>query len=286
MNIEIGLNAGFCTGVDLCIKKLDKLLLEHQELYCIGEVVHNSSVINILKNKGLIIVDNIDEVKGNNLVIRAHGEKKETYEKAKNKNINIYDLTCPKVLNIRTLVKKYLDENTYIILIAKKNHPEAIGTISFCGRNSCIVETEEDIKKIINVIKKYQNILIIAQTTFNEETFKKYTKIIEKNLSNNQNLIIKNTICSATSIRQKEVSRLSKIKECMIIIGGANSSNTKKLYEISKSNCKNTYLIETKENLDLDKIKEFKEIGIMAGASTPTSIIKEVYDLIAKVSKL
>lgn len=286
MNIEIGSSAGFCTGVDLCIKKLDKLLQEHQELYCLGEVVHNSSVINYFKNKGLIIVNNIDEVKGNNLVIRAHGEKKETYEIAKNKNINIYDLTCPKVLNIRTIVKKYLDDNTYIILIAKKNHPEAIGTISFCGRNSCIVETEEDIKDIINVIKKYQNILIIAQTTFNEETFKEYIKIIEKKLSNNQNLIIKNTICSATSIRQKEVSRLSKIKECMIIIGGVNSSNTKKLYEISKSNCKNTYLIETKDDLDLEKIKEFKEIGIMAGASTPDGIIKEVYSLIEKVSKL
>ena len=106
-------------------------------------------------------------------------------------------------------------------------------------------------KRIYKEIKKYQNIVIIAQTTFNEETFKKYTKIIENNLNKEQNLIIKNTICNATSIRQKEVLRLSKVKDCMIIIGGTNSSNTRKLYEISKDNCENTFLIETKEDLDM-----------------------------------
>lgn len=280
MNIEVGTSAGFCTGVELCIKKLDDLLDKHNELYCLGEVVHNKNVVANFKEKGLIVVNNIDEVKGNNLVIRAHGEKKETYEIAKNKNINLYDLTCPKVLNIRNVIKKHLNDDTYILLIAKKNHPETIGTISFCGKNSCIIEETKDIEKNINIIKKYPKILIIAQTTFNEETFKKYTKIIENNLSDKQNIIIKNTICNATSIRQKEVLKLSKNKECMIIIGGLNSSNTKKLYEISKDNCQNTFLIETKEDLDINKIKAFKEIGIMAGASTPDSIIKDVINFI------
>ena len=171
MKIEIGAHAGFCTGVELCIKKLDKLLKENKNLYCLGEVVHNKYVVESFKNKGLIVVDNIDEVKGNNLVIRAHGEPKETYELAKQRNINIYDLTCPKVLNIRTIVKDYINDDTFIILIAKKNHPEAIGTISFCGTNSNIVETKEDLENIIPKLKEYKNIVIIAQSTFNEEVF-------------------------------------------------------------------------------------------------------------------
>lgn len=286
MDIEVGAYAGFCGGVELCIKKLDKLLEENKNLYCIGEIVHNKNVVNYFKNKGLIIVNTLDEVKGNSLVIRAHGIDKLTYELAKKNNIQLYDLTCPKVLNIRNVIKDHVNKDTFIILIAKKNHPEVIGTISFCGENSCIIEEEQDIDEIINKIKEYQNIVIIAQTTFNEETFKKYVKIIGNNLTKKQNLIIKNTICNATSIRQKEVLRLSKIKDCMIIIGGTNSSNTKKLYEISKCNCENTFLIETKEDLDINKIKNFNKIGIMAGASTPNNIIKEVYDLIERRSDL
>lgn len=286
MKIEIGAYAGFCTGVELCIKKLDKLLKENKNIYCLGEVVHNKCVVDSFKNKGLIVVDNIDEVKGNNLVIRAHGEPKETYELAKQRNINIHDLTCPKVLNIRTIVKDYINSDTFIILIAKKSHPEAIGTISFCGKNSNIVETDEELENIIPKLKEYKNILVIAQTTFNEMTFKAYTKIIEDNINNDQKLIIKNTICNATSLRQKEVLRLSKTKECMIIIGGINSSNTKKLYEISKQNCSNTFLIETKDDLNLNEIKKFTSIGIMAGASTPEYLINEVYEFIERGSNI
>jgi len=144
-NIEVGVNAGFCTGVELCVKKLEKLVEEHKNLYCLGEIVHNNEVIKYFKDKGLIIVDSLDEVKSNNLVIRAHGTEKANYEIAKNKNINLFDLTCPKVLHIRTIIKDYLNDDTYIILIAQHNHPETISTISFCGNNSQVVETEEEI---------------------------------------------------------------------------------------------------------------------------------------------
>lgn len=278
-NIEVGVNAGFCTGVELCVKKLEKLVDEHKNLYCLGEIVHNNEVIKYFKDKGLIIVDSIDEVKSDNLVIRAHGTEKKNYEIAKNKNINLFDLTCPKVLHIRTIIKDYLNDDTYIVLIAQHKHPETISTISFCGNNSKVVETEEEINELITKINNYKNIVIIGQTTFNEEKFIKYSDIIKRELKDS-NVIVKNTICNATSIRQAEVDKLSKEKDCMIIIGGKHSSNTKKLYEISLKNCPNTYLIETKEELDLNKIKDFNNIGIMAGASTPKRSIEEVVILL------
>ena len=280
-NIEVGINAGFCTGVELCVKKLEKLVEEHKKLYCLGEIVHNNEVINYFKEKGLIIVDSLEEVKSNNLVIRAHGTEKRNYEIAASKNINLFDLTCPKVLHIRTIIKDYLNDDTYIILIAQHKHPETISTISFCGNNSKVVETEEELNDLITNIKEFKNIVVIGQTTFNEEKFKKYSDIIKTKL-NDKNVIIKNTICNATSIRQAEVDKLSKEKECMIIIGGKHSSNTKKLYEISLKNCPNTYLIETKKELELDKILSFNNIGIMAGASTPRKNIEEVVELLEK----
>lgn len=280
-NIEVGVNAGFCTGVELCVKKLEKLVEKHNDLYCLGEIVHNNEVINYFKDKGLIIVDSLDEVKSNNLVIRAHGTEKKNYQIASDRNINLFDLTCPKVLHIRTIVKDYLNEDTYIVLIAQHKHPETISTISFCGNNSKVVETEEELNELIPTIKKYNNIVVIGQTTFNEEQFKKYGDIIKTKLDD-KNVIIKNTICNATSIRQLEVDKMSKVKECMIIIGGKHSSNTKKLYEISLKNCPNTYLIETIKELELDKIKKFNNIGIMAGASTPKKNIDEVVEFLEK----
>ena len=285
-NINVGKNAGFCGGVELCTTKLEKLLTEHKKLYCIGEVVHNKKVVDYFKNKGLLIVDSLDKVPNNEkMIIRAHGTTLETYNLLKNKNIQIYDLTCPKVLNIRNIIKDYINNDTYIIYIGTKNHPETFSTISFCGDNSSIIENKEDIDNIIIKCKTFNNILIIGQTTFSLEKYINYSEIIKKKLSKDKNIIIKNTICNATKIRQKEVEELSKKNDCMIIIGGYNSSNTRKLYEISKQYCKNSYLIEDKEEIDIDKIKKYNNIGIMAGASTPKSSIEGLVNLLKSIKK-
>ena len=282
MQIEVGKYAGFCNGVELCTKKLEGLLDEYKELYCIGEVVHNKEVVNHFKEKGLIVVNSLDEIPNNsNMIIRAHGAVKELYEEAEKKNIKVFDLTCPKVLSIRNIVKDYVDDdNYYIVLIAQHNHPESLSTISFCGKNSCIIENEDDLKDILTKIKDFNNIVIIGQTTFSEKKFIEYSKIIEEKLD--KNVIIKNTICNATSVRQKEVEELSKNKDCMIIIGGKNSSNTKKLYEIALSNCDNTYWVETSN--ELENIKG-NNIGVTAGASTPKDTIDKVIEKIKEKNK-
>lgn len=288
INIEVGKKAGFCGGVSLCVKKLEELTDKYNNLYCLGDVVHNPQVIEHFKNKSLNIVDNINDVAGDKLVIRAHGAPKEIYDIAEDKNIKVYDLTCPKVLSIRKIVQKYINDDTFIVLIAQKNHPEAIGTISFCGNNSCIVENLKELNNFVDNIKadkNIKNIVLIAQTTFNEKLFLEYSESLKKEIGNDINIVINNTVCNATSVRQKEVELLAKNKDCMIIIGGKKSSNTKKLYDISLKFCDNTILIENVEELDIHKIKQYSNFGITAGASTPDDDIEKVVEKIKRLNK-
>lgn len=277
--IEVGKTAGFCGGVSLCIKRLNEEIKKEEKIYCLGEVVHNSDVVNDFKNKGVIFVDSIDLVPDNSVVaFRAHGVIKSVYEEADRRGIKIIDLTCPKVFNIREIVKPYLDDS-FIILIAQKTHPEALSTISFCGDNSIIIEDEADIDLVLDKIKEFSKVVIIAQTTFNEEKFLKYCDLIKNNFFGE--LIVKNTICNATHIRQEETREMSKKKDTMIIIGGKNSSNTRKLYDISCENCSNTLICENIKDLDLSLVKG--TIGIMAGASTPKNVIDDVVNSINKI---
>ena len=270
--IEVGKTAGFCGGVSLCIKRLNEEILKEEKIYCLGEVVHNSDVVNDFKNKGVIFVDSIDLVPDNSVVaFRAHGVIKSVYEDANKRGIKIIDLTCPKVFNIREIVKPYLDDS-FIILIAQKTHPEALSTISFCGDNSIIVEDEFDMELVFDKIKCFSRVVVIAQTTFNEEKFFKYCDVIKENFSGE--VIIKNTICNATHIRQEETREMSKKKDTMIIIGGKNSSNTRKLYDIASEYCCNTLICENINDLDLSMVKG--TICIMAGASTPKNVIDDV----------
>ena len=276
--LKVGINAGFCGGVRLSIKRLNMELKENDVIYCLGEVVHNKDVVNEFIQKGVIFVDSLDDVPDNSVVaFRAHGVVKSVYDDARKRGMRILDLTCPKVYNNRKIVEPYLN-NSFIILIAQKDHPEALSTISFCGDNCCIVEELSDIDAIIDKMNEFKNAVVIAQTTFNEEKFLKYCDAIVECYDGH--LIINNTICNATHIRQEETRRMAQEYDTMIIIGGKNSSNTKKLYDISSEYCDNTLLCENVNDLDLSLVRG--DVGIMAGASTPRNIINEVINAVDK----
>ncbi len=282
MEIIIGKNAGFCYGVKNAVVNTEEQLKENKNIYCLGELVHNRQVVEKLENSGLKIVDKLADSK-NKIIIRAHGTEKKTYEDAKKMNIEILDYTCPNVLKIHNIAKEFASKGYYIFLIGEKKHPETIGNISFCGENSFLIENENEIKEAINNFEnsKLNKLLIITQTTFSLEKFNLYVDIIKNNLNENVELVVKNTICNATKIRQEETEQISKKVDFMIIVGGKNSSNTKKLFQIAKTNCKNSIIIETKEELNLEDIKNYKTIGIMAGASTPDYIIEDIYNTIS-----
>lgn len=285
MNIVVGKLAGFCGGVINSVSKTDKLLEDGIKTYCLGELVHNKQVVDKLKEKGLLFIDTLEEVEdGSRVIIRAHGVTKETYELAKKKKLDIIDLTCPNVLRIHEKAIKLVEEDFFIVLIAQKDHPEAIGTISFCGKDSVILEDKNGISEVVRLFKNSgkTKIAVISQTTY---SMIKFDELVEelKNQLNDYEINIDNTICSATELRQKETSNLSEEVDAMIIIGGKNSSNTKKLYDIASSKCKNTYIVETIDDLKED-MSVFDIVGVMAGASTPKESIDEVVDYLKSVN--
>lgn len=262
MEVIVGKHSGFCGGVKKSIAKTEEELKNsNQSVYCLGEIIHNKQVVENLENRGLKIIDRIEDAK-DKVIIRAHGTSKDTYEYAKSHKIELLDLTCPNVLKIHENVQKFANDNYFIFLIGIKNHAETIGTHSFCGKNSYIIEDESDILKGINSLKSsnLKNVYIISQTTFSVALFEKITNSIKEILDSEFNIVIEKSICNNTYVRQKEAREISKTVPLMIIVGGKNSSNTKKLYEVSKINCKNVIHVETKDELDLDFIKNFKSV--------------------------
>lgn len=283
MEIIVGKTAGFCYGVKRAVEGAIEELNNHKKIDCLGEIVHNQQVIKELENQGLQIIDKIEDSIGTT-IIRAHGIPKEIYEIAEQNKIEIKDYTCPNVLKIHKIVEEYSKNGYYIFLCGSGKHPENIGTISYCNEHYSIIETEEDIEEAINCLQrsKMKKLLVMAQTTYSLQKFYKIEKMINEKLSEDVEIIVKNTICKATELRQKETEELSQKVDYMIIIGGKNSSNTKKLYEIAKEKCTNSVCVETEEELDLEDIKRHERIGIMAGASTPQDSIIKVVQAIEK----
>lgn len=277
MEIVLGKTAGFCYGVRNAVQKAEEKLKKHKNVSCLGELVHNGQVIRKLEKLGLKIVERVED-SNNKVIIRAHGIAKEIYHKAKKLDIEIFDFTCPNVLKIHKIADEHASKGYYIFLIGGKNHPESLGTISFCGEDSYLIETKEEIDEAIKTFKdsNIKKLLIIVQTTFSLEKFNSYVRQIKEKIDDDVELQVKNTICNATKIRQEETCEISKKVQCMIIIGGKNSSNTKKLYDIARENCENTMIVETKDELDVSTVKKFEKVGIMAGASTPDNSIDDV----------
>jgi len=195
--------------------------------------------------------------------------------------IELKDLTCPKVLKIHDIAEEYSKNGYYIFLVGEANHPEIIGTFSFCGENSTIIEKISDLEQSIERIneKQFKKVLLIAQTTFNLRKFEEIAEKLKKELKAIE-LKIMNTICLATELRQKETEELSQKVDLMLIIGGRKSSNTNKLYEISSKNCKNVIFAENIDDIDLNFVRQFEKIGVMAGASTPRESIESIVNFI------
>ncbi|NLM75671.1 MAG: bifunctional 4-hydroxy-3-methylbut-2-enyl diphosphate reductase/30S ribosomal protein S1 [Clostridiaceae bacterium] len=272
MKIIRAKNAGFCFGVDKAVNTAFNFNIDaiKGNLYTIGELIHNRQVIEALDKKGIKVLSSFDELKEDDyVIIRAHGIGKKVYEELSQKGVKILDATCPYVKRIHRIVEKKHDEGYNIVIVGDPRHPEVLGINGWCDESALIISDESEIKKLEYRDKK---IAVVAQTTFKGKKYDDICELLKKKFA----IVIKfDTICSATVQRQTEADELSRKVDAMIVIGGRNSSNTQKLYQICKENCSNTYLIENKDELPpLDK--NIKTIGITAGASTPETVIKEV----------
>jgi len=273
LEIIVAKTAGFCFGVNNAVNLAMKLLENPEEpIYTIGPIIHNEQVVKQLEEKGARVIEDIEEISSpsGNVVIRAHGVVPEIYGKLQEKGIKITDATCPYVKKIHKLVEEKHKEGCRIVIVGDRDHPEVKGINGWCGNAAYIVDSAEDVDRLPESTEK---MCVVAQTTITKEKWEK----INNYLKNKFDKIIKfDTICNATSKRQEEAREIAKNVDMMIVLGGNNSSNTQKLYEICKMNCTETYKVETSEDLPPINTKKIKKIGITAGASTPDWVIEEV----------
>ena len=275
MNVKIAKEAGFCFGVKRAMKMAWDELEENSYIYALGPLIHNKQAVKKYEDRGLITVDNISDIPNDkSVIIRSHGVSKDIYDEAKDNNLNVVDTTCPFVRKIHSIVNEFYDNGFKIIIIGDKNHPEVIGINGWCKNTAYIIKSFEDLEQL-NLSNDFKY-CVVAQTTLNLALYNNLVDELSKRL---ENITFKNTICSATKIRQQAAKELAADVDCMVVIGGKHSSNTQKLVNICKEHVP-TFAIETKEELNVDKLKEFNTIGVTAGASTPDWIIEDVITFI------
>ena len=266
--------AGFCFGVDRAVNLVYSLVNDGKKVCTLGPIIHNAQLVGDLEQRGVKIIDSIDECPdGYTVVVRTHGVEKSVIDDIENKNIDYVDATCPFVKKIHRIVKKF-DSSVPVLVAGDVNHPEVIGIRSYCNGKSFVFKNDEELQKILqnNYNDKNKKIICVSQTTFSLEEWKKCEKIIKKVCTNCE---IFDTICNATADRQNEAYEISKKSDAMIVIGGRHSSNTCKLRDVSSAHCR-SFLIETADELKSIDLSPYNVIGVTAGASTPSVIIKEV----------
>lgn len=281
MEIIVAKSAGFCFGVDKAINTVYNKL-EEEKLYTYGSLIHNKEVIKDLEKKGADIINDIDEIKQKRtVVIRSHGVPEQLYKDLDTRNIKYIDCTCPFVKKIHDIVKENYENGNNIIIIGDKTHPEVVGINGWCNNSAIIIKTEKEAESL-NFCnnKKYA---IVCQTTFSVKRFEAIIQILN---SKNINFKLYNTICNATLNRQNEATQLAEKVDKMLIIGDKKSSNTQKLYDICKNICPQSYYIETINDLELNIFDTNDRIGITAGASTPSAIIKEVIEIMSEINQI
>ena len=294
MNVILAESAGFCFGVKRAVDTVyEKATSSNVPVYTFGPIIHNEEVVRDLEEKGVHAVCDIEELekipKGI-MVIRSHGVSKEIYEKIQAAGFQIVDATCPFVLKIHRYVEEYSRKGYHIVIIGNDSHPEVEGIKGWSNpEETTVLQTAKEAENFTfpshSAGKRLppsgiplchsagKRICIVSQTTFNYNKFQELVEIIQKK---GYDIIVLNTICNATEVRQKEAAEIAAKADAMIVIGGSHSSNTQKLFEICKKECENTYYIQTLDDLDVTKFWSIDNVGITAGASTPNKIIEEV----------
>lgn len=261
---------GFCFGVKQAIEKAEQAAAQSTGvIYSCGPLIHNKLVTDNLEQKGIKVIESpMDAEPGAVVIIRSHGEGQWFYEAAEKRDLRLVDATCPFVARIHDLVRSARERGMNIVIVGDKRHPEVRGINGWCGDSAFIVSCRQEAESI-----SQDNLFIVAQTTIQKHTFDEVLEAFQKN---GKHISINNTICNATEKRQKSCRETAEKVELMLVLGDSKSSNTKKLYDISKKYCTNTYFVENIADLPLKEVEKCNRIGVAAGASTPECLIKEV----------
>ena len=274
--VIVAKTAGFCFGVKKAVETVyQQIGKTSKPIYTYGPIIHNEEVVKDLEAKGVKVIESEEQLrnlKEGVVIIRSHGAARRVYDILEANGVEIIDATCPFVKKIHRIAQEQNQAGRRLIIIGNEAHPEVEGIKGWGNEHTLVVETPEQIQKL--ALPEGEKLCIVSQTTFN---YKKFQDLVEKFSETRYDILVLNTICNATQERQVEAMRIASQVDVMLVIGGKNSSNTQKLYEICRKECKNTCYIQTLGDLNPECIRSVRSVGITAGASTPNNIIEEVH---------
>ncbi|MCR4628909.1 MAG: 4-hydroxy-3-methylbut-2-enyl diphosphate reductase [Clostridium sp.] len=276
MRVIVAESAGFCFGVKRAMDIVEKQISEGiKPIYTYGPIIHNEEVVSDLESRGVKVLENEEDllaVREGTVILRSHGVARRVYDLLNERGIRYVDVTCPFVSKIHQIVQEQNRNGRRVIIVGSADHPEVQGIVGWADEHTRVINSLEEFLDL--KLSKEEKLSVVAQTTYN---YKKFQYLVEKIAELGYDTLCLNTICNATQERQAEAKSLASSVDAMIVIGGKSSSNTRKLYDICRQECSNTYYIQTLKDLKPDRTITVRNVGITAGASTPNKIIEEVH---------
>ncbi len=270
MKIIVAKTAGFCMGVRRAVEMvLDAVKKGTAPIYTYGPLIHNPQVLDILREKGIRILEEIPSKGAGTVLIRAHGVPPDIFNRLKKSGFTVIDATCPRVIKVQTIIQKHAQKGYASIIVGDRDHAEVIGLLGYAGPDNMVVGNIQQLE----AVPRFEKAIIVAQTTQNKQFFEKVKKWFQEH---RPHYLVFDTICGSTEKRQSEVEKLARAVDALIIVGGHSSGNTQRLYEIAKCSGKPAFYVEDETQLDLAELHNARSIGITAGASTPNWGIRRI----------
>ena len=273
MKVYLGVPRGFCAGVVRAVDVVELALEKFPHpVYVKHQIVHNPYVVTSLEDKGAITVEDVDEIpEGSTVVFSAHGSPPEDFEKARKRNLNVIDATCPLVTKVHNEAKKYAQDGRKLVLVGHKGHQEVMGTM---GQTDMFLVNDRD-DLVMPEWDEGTPITVLTQTTLSVDDTRRSIEEIQDKFSD---VIVRNDLCYATTSRQAAVKQLCKLVELVLVIGAPNSSNCNRLREVAEAHGVNAYLVNGPDELEASWLEGVENVGITSGASTPESMVQAVIE--------
>ena len=282
MSVKLARKTGFCFGVKRAVRMAEEALLDKKAIHSLGSIIHNKQVVEGLSKKGLKVIKDINELKKGVLVISSHGLSPKIRASIAKRGIDIIDTTCPFVLNAQKITKRLAGEGYTVVIVGDSAHPEVRALVDFAAKRVFVVRDKREAGSLR--LGSSDKVSIIAQTTQSKENFANVVKAISARRP--KELRVFDTICEDAESRQAQAKKLSRQVDLMLVVGGRNSANTKRLLDVCRKRSGPAYLIETEDEIDGRWFKNVRSVGITSGASTPDWIVKKVTDRVkTKINK-